>query len=72
MSKVVLITGCSTGIGRDLALSLVEKGFTVVATARRLETLADLPAALKLPLDVTQPEFDQVCCFCSYSTFWSH
>lgn len=56
MSRVVLITGCSTGIGRDLAQLLTQSGYTVVATARRVETLHDLQAALKLPLDVTQPE----------------
>jgi len=56
MSHVVLITGCSTGIGRDLAQRLTQSGYTVVATARKVETLADLPTALKLPLDVTQPD----------------
>jgi NAD(P)-dependent dehydrogenase (short-subunit alcohol dehydrogenase family) len=55
MSQVILITGCSTGIGRDLAERLTGAGYTVVATARRVETLETLPAALKLPLDVTQP-----------------
>ncbi len=55
MSKVVLITGCSTGIGRDLAERLSGSGYAVVATARKPETLANLKAALKLPLDVTQP-----------------
>jgi len=54
MSKVVLITGCSTGIGRDLAQRLTQSGYTVVATARKTETLWDIQAALKLPLDVTQ------------------
>jgi len=56
MSHVVLITGCSSGIGRDLAQRLTGSGYTVVATARRTETLLDLPAALKLPLDVSQAE----------------
>jgi len=56
MSKIVLITGCSTGIGHDLAQQLTKSGYTVVATARRVETLANSPAALKLPLDVTQSE----------------
>jgi NAD(P)-dependent dehydrogenase (short-subunit alcohol dehydrogenase family) len=50
--NVVLITGCSTGIGRATARLLSESGWQVVATARRPETLADLPAALKLALDV--------------------
>jgi NAD(P)-dependent dehydrogenase (short-subunit alcohol dehydrogenase family) len=56
MSKVVLITGCSTGIGRDLAQRLTQSGYTVVATARRVETLDDVPATLKLSLDVTQSD----------------
>jgi NADP-dependent 3-hydroxy acid dehydrogenase YdfG len=54
MYKVVLITGCSSGIGRDLALRLDQSGYTVVATARKVDTLVDLQVALKLSLDVTQ------------------
>jgi NADP-dependent 3-hydroxy acid dehydrogenase YdfG len=54
MSQVVLITGCSTGIGHDLAQRLMQSGYTVVATARHMESMNDLPAALKLPLDVAQ------------------
>ena len=56
MSKIVLITGCSTGIGRDLAERLTRSGYTIIATARKAESLENLPAALKLPLDVTQPK----------------
>lgn len=56
MEKTVLITGCSTGIGRDLAEYLTEGGYQVIATARRLETISDLKAALKLSLDVTDNE----------------
>jgi NAD(P)-dependent dehydrogenase (short-subunit alcohol dehydrogenase family) len=56
VSRVVLITGCSTGIGRNLAQRLARSGYTVVATARRTETLNGLQAVLKLPLDVTEQE----------------
>ena len=56
MAQVVLITGCSTGIGRNLALRLAQSGYNVVATARKLETLNGIPAALKLALDVSQPD----------------
>jgi NAD(P)-dependent dehydrogenase (short-subunit alcohol dehydrogenase family) len=55
-SKVVMITGCSTGIGHDLAQRLAQSGYTVVATARKVETLHDVPATLKLSLDVTRSD----------------
>lgn len=54
MSKVILITGCSTGIGRDLAVRLNQLGYCVIATARKLEAIEDLDVALKLQLDVTE------------------
>ncbi|MEX2393799.1 MAG: SDR family oxidoreductase [Actinomycetota bacterium] len=48
----VLITGCSTGIGRASAIELTKRGFEVVATARRVDTLKDLDVTTKLALDV--------------------
>jgi NAD(P)-dependent dehydrogenase (short-subunit alcohol dehydrogenase family) len=48
-----LVTGASRGIGRALVAELAGRGLDVVATARRVEDLADLPAAQRLPLDVT-------------------
>lgn len=55
MKKVVIITGCSTGIGRELALKMNSLGWTVAATARRVEMLEPLREAgcLTYPLDVT-------------------
>jgi NAD(P)-dependent dehydrogenase (short-subunit alcohol dehydrogenase family) len=51
----VLITGCSTGIGRATAERLARKGLNVYATARRVESIEDLKAAgcKTLALDVT-------------------
>jgi NADP-dependent 3-hydroxy acid dehydrogenase YdfG len=51
----VLVTGCSSGIGRVTAQRLLERGRTVYATARRPETLDALAAAgaRVLALDVT-------------------
>src|SRR5512133_131150 len=56
MRNWVLITGCSTGIGRALVPLCREAGWGVVATARRPESLADLSPGDDLrilPLDVT-------------------
>jgi NAD(P)-dependent dehydrogenase (short-subunit alcohol dehydrogenase family) len=52
----VLITGCSTGFGRETAIELARRGHEVVATARRPETLADLDVTSKLALDVDSDE----------------
>jgi NADP-dependent 3-hydroxy acid dehydrogenase YdfG len=38
----ILITGCSSGIGRATAEHLADKGHTVYASARRLESIAEL------------------------------
>src|SRR6266542_2905367 len=48
-----LVTGASRGIGRALVADLAGRGLEVVATARRVDDLTDLPAAQRLPLDVT-------------------
>lgn len=54
-SRAVLITGCSSGIGRSSAELLAEQGWEVYATARRPDAIADLEAkgCRTLALDVT-------------------
>lgn len=52
---VALITGASSGMGKDFALRLIAEGYTVYAAARRLERMQDIAEAGGLPLamDVT-------------------
>jgi NAD(P)-dependent dehydrogenase (short-subunit alcohol dehydrogenase family) len=54
-SRPVLITGCSTGIGRATAERLVDDGWNVHATARRPESIEELEkrGAKAHALDVT-------------------
>ena len=53
--RVVLITGCSSGIGRALAEEFIRRGHKVVATARQETGIEDLagPDVLLQQLDVT-------------------
>ena len=53
-----LITGCSTGFGREIARAALEAGHSVAVTARNVDAIADFvdqfgERALALPLDVT-------------------
>jgi NAD(P)-dependent dehydrogenase (short-subunit alcohol dehydrogenase family) len=58
VSRPVLITGCSTGIGRAAAERLARAGMTVYASARRPESIEDLKGAgcRTLALDVTDED----------------
>ncbi|MBT7330454.1 MAG: SDR family NAD(P)-dependent oxidoreductase, partial [Oceanospirillaceae bacterium] len=59
--KIALITGASSGLGKQFALSMAEAGATVVIAARRMERLQALAAdienkggrAMPVALDVT-------------------
>jgi NAD(P)-dependent dehydrogenase (short-subunit alcohol dehydrogenase family) len=55
ISRAVLVTGCSSGIGRATALALVRAGWPVWASARKPESLGALAEAgcRTLALDVT-------------------
>jgi NAD(P)-dependent dehydrogenase (short-subunit alcohol dehydrogenase family) len=60
-SPVWLITGCSTGFGRELARAVLARGYRAVVTARNPKSVEDLVAgrdgqAIALELDVTKPE----------------
>jgi NAD(P)-dependent dehydrogenase (short-subunit alcohol dehydrogenase family) len=57
--RVILVTGCSSGIGRATALEAARRGHRVFASARNLAGLAELertPGIARLRLDVTDGE----------------
>ncbi len=64
LPKVIIITGCSSGIGRASAEALATRGHVVYATARRVESVSDLRVwaanypnnAFACKLDVTREE----------------
>ena len=63
-SKVALVTGAGTGIGRNTALGLLEEGYSVVLAGRRIELLEKTKReagdsgsrTLIVPTDVGSPE----------------
>lgn len=48
--KIALVTGASTGIGRETAISLAEKGFVVYAAARSIDKMEDLKELGIIPI----------------------
>jgi len=61
VKPVWLITGCSTGFGRELSKALLDSGYRVAVTARDAAKIADLVAdhsenGLPLSLNVDSPE----------------
>jgi NAD(P)-dependent dehydrogenase (short-subunit alcohol dehydrogenase family) len=57
-SKAVLITGCSSGIGKATAEHLADRGWNVYATARRIESMRELGdrGCKLISLDVTSEQ----------------
>lgn len=53
--QTALVTGASSGIGRETAIRLTGKGFQVIAAARRLDRLNELAAQYK---DITAKQVD--------------
>ena len=63
ISKVAIVTGAGTGIGKAVVLALLKDGFGVVLAGRRPGPLADVIAlsgapdrALAVPTDVSDPD----------------
>ncbi|WP_172196761.1 SDR family oxidoreductase [Saccharibacillus qingshengii] len=53
--QVAVVSGSNRGLGKELALELLARGAKVYAGARNPESV-DLPGAIALQLDITDPE----------------
>lgn len=53
--KIALVTGASSGIGKEIARQLLDDGYVVYTAARRVEKMADLQAlgAHPMKMDIT-------------------
>ncbi|MFS8100997.1 SDR family oxidoreductase [Lentzea alba] len=53
--RTAVVTGGGTGIGRAIALALVDQGLDVTVTGRRAEVLAQVPNVKHVAFDATDP-----------------
>jgi NADP-dependent 3-hydroxy acid dehydrogenase YdfG len=58
MKKVIIVTGASSGMGKDFALHLLKKGHTVYGLARRIDRMDDIVKAggKAIEMDITNEE----------------
>jgi NAD(P)-dependent dehydrogenase (short-subunit alcohol dehydrogenase family) len=61
--KVALVTGASSGIGTEVALALLDRGYAVHGAARRVDRMQDLVArgGNAVPLDLTDEASIESC-----------
>jgi len=64
--EIALVTGASSGIGRETAMRLAENGFEVIAAARRKERLTELSDKVQgiIPKQVDLSDTDDLERFC--------
>ncbi len=63
MTQVALVTGASSGIGTEVALALLRRGYVVYGAARRVDRMQELSdrGGRVLPLDLTDEGSTEAC-----------
>jgi 17beta-estradiol 17-dehydrogenase / very-long-chain 3-oxoacyl-CoA reductase len=56
LSLLIVVTGCTDGIGREFALQLAEKGFNIVLVSRNPDKLAKVATEIG-ELTLISPSF---------------
>jgi NAD(P)-dependent dehydrogenase (short-subunit alcohol dehydrogenase family) len=59
VTKTVLITGCSTGLGKSAAIKFAQEGWNVIATMRKVDRELEKENPIRIfvtELDVTKPD----------------
>ena len=58
--RVALVTGASSGMGKDFAKALIDQGMVVYVAARRIEKMSDLEALGAIPLKMDIADEDEI------------
>ncbi|HDZ89726.1 MAG TPA: SDR family NAD(P)-dependent oxidoreductase [Deltaproteobacteria bacterium] len=66
--RVALVTGASSGIGRETAILLAKEGYEVIGAARRMDRLTELAGQVEgiRPVDVDLSDTDDLEKFCEH------
>lgn len=57
--KTALITGATSGIGKEFAIQLAARGYRLIICGRRVERLEELKSQLSVPVEIIQADLSR-------------